>query len=219
MKNQKENILETATQLFYEQGYKNTYLDQIAEICDITKPLISYHFKSKSNLAREVSDASLFDFKNKIALKLYTNYFKGKKTDLQVSTAVEIRLYNHLFLADPKAMRFLKELADDKYEDLFSLDSIRLYKIHDRRYHLDIQKDTDEISMIANAARAATFSILWAYDRGDFNCSLEDCLDYITRLNFVLMHIDKKRIDAILEESKQVLKQIQFEFKPYFQIE
>lgn len=219
MKNQKEHILETATQLFYEQGYKNTYLDQIAEICDITKPLISYHFKSKSNLAREVNDSCLFDFKNKTALKLYTNYFKGKKTDLQVSTAVEIRLYNHLFLSDPKAMRFLKELANDKYEDLFSLDSIRLYKIHDRRYHLDIQKDTDEISMIANAARAASFSILWAYDRGDFNCSLEDCLDYITRLNFVLMHIDKKRIDAILEESKQVLKQVPFEFKPYFQIE
>jgi len=219
MKNQKENILETATLLFYEQGYKSTYLDQIAELCDITKPLISYHFKSKSRLGRAVSDACLFDFKNTIALKLYTNYFKGKKTDLQVSTAVEIRLYNQLFLCDTKAMRFIKELADDKYEDLFSHTSSRLYQMHDRRYHLDIKQDSDEIFMLANAARAASFSILWAYDRGDFNCSLEDCLDYITRLNFVLMNIDKNRIDAILDESKQVLEQVHFEFKPYFQIE
>ncbi|WP_243136739.1 TetR/AcrR family transcriptional regulator [Acetobacterium paludosum] len=216
MKNQKDNILETATRLFYEQGYKNTYLDQIAELCEITKPLISYHFKSKSKLGRAVSDTCLFAYKNKIAMKLYTDYFKGRKTDLQVSAAVEIRLYNQLFLSDSNAMRFIKELADDKYEDLFSQEGNRLYQMHIRRYHLDIKPDSDEISMLANAARASTFSILWAYDRGDFNCSEEDCLDYITRLNFVLMHIDKNRIDAILAESKQVLEEVPFEYKPYF---
>lgn len=219
MNNQKEQILQVASQLFYEQGYKKTYLDQIAAICEITKPLISYYYKSKSSLARAVSDSFLFELKNKVALKLYTDYFKERKADLQVSTAVEIRLYNQMFLADPKAMRFLKELADDKYEDLFSQESIRLYKIHDRRYHLNVNADTDELAMIANAARGASFSVLWAYDRGEFNCTQEDCLDYIARLNFVLMNVDKERIDAILAESKEVLKQVPFTFKPYFQIE
>ncbi|WP_303870341.1 TetR/AcrR family transcriptional regulator [Acetobacterium wieringae] len=219
MNNQKEQILQVASQLFYEQGYKKTYLDQIAAICEITKPLISYYYKSKSSLARAVSDTFLFELKNKVALKLYTDYFKERKADLQVSTAVEIRLYNQMFLADPKAMRFLKELADDKYEDLFSQESIRLYKIHDRRYHLNINADTDELAMIANAARGASFSVLWAYDRGEFNCTQEDCLDYIARLNFVLMNVDKERIDAILAESKEVLKRVPFTFKPYFQIE
>ncbi|OFV69766.1 Uncharacterised protein [Acetobacterium wieringae] len=219
MNNQKEQILQVASQLFYEQGYKKTYLDQIAAICEITKPLISYYYKSKSSLARAVSDTFLFELKNKVALKLYTDYFKERKADLQVSTAVEIRLYNQMFLADPKAMRFLKELADDKYEDLFSQESIRLYKIHDRRYHLNVNADTDELAMIANAARGASFSVLWAYDRGEFNCTQEDCLDYIARLNFVLMNVDKERIDAILAESKEVLKQVPFTFKPYFQIE
>ncbi|MEO1816998.1 MAG: helix-turn-helix domain-containing protein [Acetobacterium sp.] len=219
MNNQKENILQVASQLFYEQGYKKTYLDQIADICEITKPLISYYFKSKSSLARSVSDTFLFELKNKIALKLYTNYFKGRKADLQVSTAVEIRMYNQMFLTDPKAMRFLKELADDKYEDLFSQDSITLYKIHDRRYHLNINRESDELAMIANAARGASFSVLWAYDRGEFNCTQEDCLDYITRVNFVLMHIDNQRIDEIIAESKKVLEIVPFTFKPYFQID
>lgn len=219
MNNQKENILQVASQLFYEQGYKKTYLDQIAEICEITKPLISYYFKSKSSLARSVSDAFLFELKNKIALKLYTDYFKEEKVDLQVSTAVEIRMYNLMFLTDPKAMRFLKELADDKYEDLFSQDSITLYKIHDRRYHLNINRETDELAMIANAARGASFSVLWAYNRGELHCSQEDCLDYIIRLNFVLMHIDDQRIDEILAESKKVLDTVPFTIKPYFKIE
>jgi AcrR family transcriptional regulator len=219
MNNQKENILQVASQLFYEQGYKKTYLDQIAEICEITKPLISYYFKSKSSLARAVSDAFLFELKNKIAFKLYTEYFKTQRADLQISTAVEIRLYHLLFLSDPKAMQFIRELDDDKYEDLFSTDGNLLYKMHDRRYHLNINKEADELAMIANAARASSFSLMWAYDRGEFKCTRDDCLDYIIRLNFVLMHIDNQRIDEIIAESKNVLEIVPFSFKPYFQID
>ena len=63
MKNQKENILQVATQLFYDQGYKATYLGQIAEKCEITKPLITYYYKSKSQLAGEVADRFVTDLK------------------------------------------------------------------------------------------------------------------------------------------------------------
>ena len=219
MKSQKENILQVASRLFYEQGYKKTYLDQIAEICEITKPLISYYFKSKSSLGRSVGDAFLFDLKNKVSLKLYNDYFKGRRTDLQVGTAVEIRLYHLLFLSDPKAMQFIRELADDKYEDMFSTEGNVLYKMHQRRYHLDFNEQTDELAMIATAARSSSFSLMWAYDRGDFKCTRDDCLDYIIRLNFVLMHIDKQRIDEIIAESKKVLEVVPFSFKPYFQID
>ena len=219
MKSQKENILQVASQLFYEQGYKKTYLDQIAEICEITKPLISYYFKSKSNLGRSVGDAFLFDLKNKVSLKLYNDYFKCRRTDLQVGTAVEIRLYHLLFLSDPKAMQFIRELADDKYEDMFSTDGNVLYKMHQRRYHLDFNEQTDELAMIATAARSSSFSLMWAYDRGEFKCTRDDCLDYIIRLNFVLMHIDNQRIDEIIAESKKVLEVVPFSFKPYFQID
>lgn len=218
MKNQKENILLAATKLFYEQGYKNTYMEEIADVCEITKPLITYYFKTKSNLARQVTDKYLADHKNNIALKLYTEYFKGGKTDLQVSTAVEIRLYDTLHLCDSNALRFMKEHADENYEDTFPKDSVRLYKIHDRRYHLDIDRDADEISMIARSAMSSSLSVKLAYASGEFNCTLEECLDYLTRVHFVLMHIDKKRIDEIVAESKYVLQQVNFEIKPYFQV-
>jgi len=218
MKNQKENILFAATKLFYEQGYKNTYLDQIADVCEITKPLISYHFKSKSNLAREVIENYIVENKNRVALKLYTEYFKGKKSDLQISTAVEVRLFDMLHLCDSNVMRFAKEQADEKYEDTFSKDSVRLYQIHDRRYHLNINRKADEISMIARAAMASSLSIKLAYVKGEFDCTLEECLDYLTRVHFLLMHIDNDRIDDIVQESKDVLNQIKFEIKPYFRI-
>lgn len=51
----KNKIIEVSTKLFYEQGYKETYLDQIAFFCGITEPLISYYFKIKPTLAKIVS--------------------------------------------------------------------------------------------------------------------------------------------------------------------
>lgn len=218
MKNQKENILLAATKLFYEQGYKATYLDQIADVCEITKPLITYYFKSKSNLAREVTEKFLVEHKNKVALRLYLEYFKGRETDLQVSTAVEIRLYDILHLCDPNVMRFVKEHADEKHEDTFSKSTVHLYKIHDRRYGLKLNRCSDEISMIARAAMASSLSVKLAFENGEFDCSLEECLDYLTSVHFVLMHIEEKRIDEIIEESKRILQMIKFEIKPYFQV-
>lgn len=219
MKNQKENILNTATKLFYEQGYKATYLDQIADVCEITKPLITYYFKSKSNLAREVTEKFLVEHKNKVALRLYLEYFKGRETDLQVSTAVEIRLYDMLHLCDPHVMRFVKEHADEKHEDTFSKSTVHLYKIHDRQYGLKLNRCSDEISMIARAAMASSLSVKLAYANGEFDCTLEECLDYLTSVHFVLMHIEESRIDEIIEESKHILQLIPFEIKPYFQVE
>ncbi|OXS26839.1 MAG: hypothetical protein BI182_03800 [Acetobacterium sp. MES1] len=218
MKNQKENILQTATKLFYEQGYTATYLDQIADICKITKPLITYYFKSKSNLAREVTEKFLIEHKNNVALKLYLEYFPERETDLQVSTAVEIRLYDRLHLCDPNVMRFVKEHADEKHDDTFSRSAVHLYKIHDRHYGLKLKRCPDEISMIARSAMASSLAVKLAYANGEFNCSLEECLDYLTSLHFVLMHIEENRIDEIIAESKHILQLIPFEIKPYFRV-
>ena len=67
MSTQRENILSVATKLFYEQGYNNTYFYQIAEALNITKSLISYHFKTKSQLAKEVNEKFSVENKNTIA--------------------------------------------------------------------------------------------------------------------------------------------------------
>lgn len=217
-KNQKENIILAATRLFYEQGYKSTYMDQIADLCEITKPLITYHFKTKSNLARVVTEKFLTEHKNRVAFKLYTEYFKERPTDLQVSTAVEIRLFDMLHLCDPNVMRFVKEHSDDTHNDIYSDSSVHLYKIHDRRYKLKLTRCADEISLIAQSALASSISVKLAYANGKFDCTLEECLDYLTSVHFVLMHIDEARIDAIIEESKHVLEVIPFEIKPYFQV-
>ncbi|HEX5656718.1 MAG TPA: TetR/AcrR family transcriptional regulator [Polyangiales bacterium] len=51
----KERILETATRLFYESGFRATSMESIADELSATKPFIYYHFKNKYDLLEEIA--------------------------------------------------------------------------------------------------------------------------------------------------------------------
>ena len=51
----REQILEVATELFYEQGYPRTSLDAVARRLGVTKPFIYYHFQDKAEILFEIS--------------------------------------------------------------------------------------------------------------------------------------------------------------------
>ena len=50
----RERILEEASTLFYERGYRGTTLDAIAERLEVSKPFIYHHFNSKAELLVEI---------------------------------------------------------------------------------------------------------------------------------------------------------------------
>ena len=51
----RERILETATRLFYESGYRATSMESIADELSATKPFIYYHFKNKYDILEEIA--------------------------------------------------------------------------------------------------------------------------------------------------------------------
>lgn len=51
----RERILETATRLFYEHGYRATSMESIADELSATKPFIYYHFKNKYEILEEIA--------------------------------------------------------------------------------------------------------------------------------------------------------------------
>ena len=51
----RERILETATHLFYESGFRATSMESIADKLSATKPFIYYHFKNKYDLLDEIA--------------------------------------------------------------------------------------------------------------------------------------------------------------------
>jgi AcrR family transcriptional regulator len=47
-------LIEIATRLFSERGFENTPLSVVCETANVSKGLISHHFKSKNGLLREI---------------------------------------------------------------------------------------------------------------------------------------------------------------------
>jgi AcrR family transcriptional regulator len=218
MATQRENILTTATQLFYEQGYDKTSFQELADLLDITKSLISYHFKSKSLLAKAVTERYSVNNKNAIAFKLYQQYFSKHRYDLQLSSAVEIRLSTELFFRDPNAARYIIETLNGNYEDAYISHYKQFYIIHDRQYHLNINPDIDEISLLARGASGASQAVITDYINGNIDCTMNECLDYIVEMIFRFMRIDEARISELIAMSKKIISQIDFQFLPYFEI-
>lgn len=53
----RRRILDTAADIFYRRGFANVPMDQIAEICGISKPTLYAHFPNKDTLVGECLDA------------------------------------------------------------------------------------------------------------------------------------------------------------------
>jgi AcrR family transcriptional regulator len=53
----REQLLEVATTLFSDRGYRSTTMDDVAEAAGVTKPLLYQHFSSKKALYLELVDA------------------------------------------------------------------------------------------------------------------------------------------------------------------
>lgn len=66
----KELIIASAERLFYEKGYENTYIGDIASDSHVAKASILYHFKSKEGLYKHTSQKILSELFQKMADRL-----------------------------------------------------------------------------------------------------------------------------------------------------
>ncbi|MEO0245016.1 MAG: TetR/AcrR family transcriptional regulator, partial [candidate division WOR-3 bacterium] len=64
--NTKDLILKKAEQIFFENGYYKTKIDDIAKSAKVAKGTIYLYFKSKEDLFISIIEKNLGDFYNKI---------------------------------------------------------------------------------------------------------------------------------------------------------
>ncbi|MFA5479028.1 MAG: TetR/AcrR family transcriptional regulator [Candidatus Muiribacteriota bacterium] len=62
----KENILKNALELFSDEGYENTGVQKIAEVCGVTKPTLYHYFGSKEGILEEIFAQKLSIFFEKL---------------------------------------------------------------------------------------------------------------------------------------------------------
>ena len=212
----KTNILLTAVKLFYDNGYNATSFEEIAEICDITKPLITYHYKTKANLANEVYLYFTKKKKNVITEKIYNHY---GTYDLQVGIAVENRVRLKILRDDSKAYRFYHERVNASFDNIFTEPSIELFNAYDRRYRLQLDRGNDELKIAALSSKASAAAMIISYFSGKLNCSFEFLTDNLIALPFKVINLPQEEIDLIRLRSKEIIETLDFKIAPYFDVE
>ncbi len=55
----RRRILEVATDLFYDSGYENTTLEEVADRLKVTKPFIYSHYSSKARLLADICELGI----------------------------------------------------------------------------------------------------------------------------------------------------------------
>jgi AcrR family transcriptional regulator len=118
--NKRDQLLEIATRLFSERGYENTPLSMVCEKANVSKGLISHHFKSKDGLLREI-------FKRTTDLIVEMNNIdqvnlSAKERLLQLLESFFLQLkadklffqFNLNIIVQPSTRRILKDLIEER---------------------------------------------------------------------------------------------------------
>ncbi|GFD80394.1 TetR family transcriptional regulator [Tenacibaculum sp. KUL118] len=122
----RDQIIEIATVLFSERGYENTPISVICEKANVSKGLVSHHFKSKDGLLREIFMKSTNEIirineskKDNLSAKeqlneLLESFFKGLQTN-KLAFQFDLNV-----MMQPRTKEILKDLIQERSEFIFS---------------------------------------------------------------------------------------------------
>lgn len=212
--NMKEMIYSVSKQLFYEQGYDATTTAQIAALSNTSKGSIAYYYETKAKLGNEIYNLSLESVKELI-VKRYDEL--NMEYDLQIATAVELRVLTKMFL-DPKIFRFYNELySSGGFSVILEEIPTQFWELHDLKYNLNLDKGHDEIKILTTMSRGMTMTLIISFYNNNLpNATLDQIINERIRVTFELMRIPSERIEEIIKESKYIEEIFNIQYLPYF---
>ena len=126
-KEKKKLIMDTALELFAEQGFHSTTISQIAKKADISKGLLYNYFESKEALLQEILNESIdiiwryFDpNKDGILTKEEFFYFIHQSFDVVKTNQDHWRLYSALMF-QPNVFKLLEHNFDDLGQNIVKM--------------------------------------------------------------------------------------------------
>lgn len=208
-------ILEEAKKLFYDNGYKNTSISQIANSLDISKGLITYHFKTKFHLANTVYDDYRIDL-----LHVLTDKIKKIQPNLNpiYYDDIQLRTVFRLYKSDYNARRFYMEIAPELLMHSLKSHYHIIYGPKAHYHHLNLNYDEQEDLLMQYASSAGITAIRLAYFRGEVKSSYEFAEDSCTTTMARLLKFDEEMIHDMITIGKEVANSLDIKFEPYFKI-
>jgi AcrR family transcriptional regulator len=166
----RERILETATRLFYEGGYRATSMESIADELSATKPFIYYHFKNKYDILEEIAIRVIHLANDSLSRAVET----GGSPDVVLGNMV--RNYSRLVMDDQRIIAvFWRE------ESNFTADTLGKMLAEQRRFSSTLAKvleegkaagtfDVEHPRLTAlSIMNLTTFTYTWFRDGGQMN--------------------------------------------------
>ena len=208
MKNNEKKtlIIQEARKLFYDKGYNDTNLKEIAAACGIRKQTVSYYFGAKANLGLavydQISDEFLAFFRER-ALKEYA------QTDKRVIDAASTLWTIDYYKADKKALRFYEEFI---FGTLTSVDVIA--KERERHRAISYLGEPDEL--VYTGARFAAIGSLYYYCEGKLSVDEDAFGRYYIGLIYSAYIKDEKILDDIYNQAKALCGKLILHWAPYF---
>ncbi|NTW71777.1 MAG: TetR/AcrR family transcriptional regulator [Eubacteriaceae bacterium] len=206
----KEEILNTSQHLFYENGFLRTSFEEIAEYCNITKPLITYHFGSKALLGGTIFGKYSKKMSDLFFEKAYENFSGKNNIDIVAAfTLMQLKYYQK----DEKAFRFYYEFFSSSFADV-TVGIEDFYKMSNRltgnKYSME------ELHMIYIGSNYAARGLIYHFITGNITCSEEQFELYYLESGFWKFGIDEIRLKEIHKNAKAILENISINFLPDF---
>lgn len=205
----RNKILAVGKKVFYEKGYNDAFLSDIAEECGITKPLISNHFGSKINLATAIY-TEYTRAQREAFFKKAEQLTSSSKTEIIIAYRLKRVLY---YKEDEKAFRFFSEYINAAaYHDVVPEDT-QVANFYEE-WPLISSENEYQIDYIVTQFTAR--ALIYHYIIGSFNCDWDTFVDYYTKALF-LSSFDSKTIKSVLPQAEKLLYTLDIEYLDNFE--
>lgn len=203
----KEEIIRAARKLFYENGYINTNLKDIAQECDIKKQTISYYFKSKALLGLEVYDR----LSNEI-IDLFIRKARAinSTTDISVACASSMIGIVEYYQNDKNAFRFFEEFY---FSSLTNIDIV----LKESERHMRWAPDLKPITLQYISAMYASNGVLYYYIKGYLpQYTFDEFCAYYTKMALSGIIKDNSESNELYNAAKELYPKLNITFDSYF---
>jgi len=122
----KEKIIKAAIKVFSAEGYDSAFMDEIARVARLTKPMIYYHFKNKKDLYLYLLESHVERFYSRLQ-----DILTAPRDHLQILSML-IDYYDESFHTNPEMLQLFQRKTVGNGRLLEHLTEKHLYKIQEQ---------------------------------------------------------------------------------------